>query len=64
MAQKKKVIVVPSGNVKKLADLHGVTRAMVYNALSYHTNSEVAQIIRRQAIDLYGGVHTTKIYFD
>lgn len=63
MATRKKIIKVPQGNVKKLAEKHGFTMAAVYNALSYNSNSETAQLIRKQALDLYGGIATTKIVF-
>lgn len=63
MAIKKKIIAVPASNVQKLADAHHITQAAVYNMLSFNSNSQLAQIVRKQALELYGGVSTTKVYF-
>lgn len=64
MAFRKKIIVVPVGNVQKMAKANGVTPAAVYNALNYNSNSDLAQLLRKQAIEAYGGVNDTKIVFD
>jgi hypothetical protein len=63
MATKKKIIAVPAANVRKLADAHHITQAAVYNMLSFNSNSQLAQLVRKQAVDMYGGVNTTKVYF-
>jgi DNA-binding phage protein len=63
MPIKRKIISVPVGNVQKLAKAHGITSSGVYNALNYNSNSALAQLIREQALKLYGGVQNTKIVF-
>lgn len=63
MLVKKKIIKVPVGSVMRIAEANKVSRATVYNALNYNSSNEQAQIIRREAIDLYGGVTTEKIMF-
>lgn len=63
MAIKKKIIRVPVGKAREIAKLHKCTEQSVYNALSFTTNSEMAAIIREQAIRDYGGVLTNKIVF-
>lgn len=63
MAFKKKIIVVPVGCVQKIAKANNCGKSLVYNALNYNSNSDMAQIIRKQALDLYGGVHDTKVIF-
>lgn len=57
---KKKIIMVPKGNVIKIAKANGVSMTMVYQALNYNSNSENATAIRRSAIREYGGIETTK----
>jgi hypothetical protein len=61
MAIRKKKIVVPVGTVPKLARAHRVTETMVYNALSYASNSETAQLIRKEAIENWGGVASHRV---
>ena len=63
MAIRKKIITVPLGNVEKMAAEHNVSRGMVYNALNFTSNSPVAQIIRKEAMELYGGVLNSKVVF-
>lgn len=63
MAIRKKIITVPLGNVQKLAKAHNMAESSVYNALNYSTNSPLAQLIRKEAIELYGGVNNTKVVF-
>ena len=63
MAFKKKIIVVPVGNVQKIAKANNVTPSAVYNALNYNSNSTLAQSLRKQALDLYGGINDTKVVF-
>lgn len=55
---------IPHGNVQKMMKAYGYTRSAVYNALAFRTDSETAKLIRNQAIQLYGGVTTTKIIFE
>lgn len=64
MAFRKKIIVVPSGCVQKMAKAHGVTAAAVYNALNYNSNSELAQLLRKRALEEYGGINDTKVVFN
>ena len=63
MAFRKRIIVVPVGNVQKMAKAHNITPAAVYNALNYSSNSQLAQLLRKQAVELYGGVNDTKVVF-
>lgn len=57
------IIALPVESVLKLAEVYNVTRAAIYNALNYHSNSEQARKIRKDAIELYGGVSDTKPVF-
>ena len=61
MAYRKKIVMVPSENVDKLAAAHGITRGAVYNMLAFRSDSHLAQLVRKQAVDMYGGVNTTKM---
>ena len=63
MPTRKKIIVVPPKNVIKLAEAHHIGRAAVYNMLNFNSNSDLAQLVRKQALENYGGVSTTKTYF-
>ncbi len=63
MAKKREIIVIPVASVLELADAHHITRQAVYNALGYRSNSMTAQAIRKQAMELYGGVVSHKVYF-
>ena len=63
MAKKKPMIVLPIGNAQKMAKAFNVTPATIYNALSYSRNSELSVKIRREALDVYGGVETHKVIF-
>lgn len=64
MAFKKKVITVPKGAVDGIRRSLNVDRSTVYNALTYRSNSETAQQIRRLATSTYGGIETTKVIFN
>lgn len=55
-ARKKEVISVPVESVRKLMALHACSRASVFNALGYRSNSKKAERIRHDAIELFGGV--------
>ena len=63
MVKRKKVIVVPHGAVEKMCRAFRCRRTAVYDALGYKTNSELAELIRQNAVSQYGGVQTTKIIF-
>ena len=62
MAYKKKIIMVPKGAAKKIAENQRCALASVYNALNYSSHSESAEYIRRLATTIYGGIETTKTY--
>lgn len=54
---KRQIIRVPANCIADIAKAHGnVTRQTVYNALSYRSFSITAEQIRREALELYGGV--------
>lgn len=61
MPLKKKCISISSESARALANETNVSRATVYNALNYTTNSELAQKIRRLAMETYGGVEATRV---
>lgn len=63
MAKRKKIITVPSGSVEKICSALGCKKTMVYNALAYDSDTELAQKIRKEAISVYGGIYNTKIVF-
>ena len=61
MARRKRFIQVPHGTVDKMCKAFRCKKTAVYDALNYTTDSELANLIRKQAIESYGGVHTTKL---
>lgn len=61
MARRKKIIQVPHGTVEKIVSVMGCSRAAVFNALAYRSDSENAKTIRAQALAYYGGIETTKL---
>ena len=61
MIQRKKIIQVPPGSVEKMCKAFRCRRTAVYDALAFKTNSELANIIRQNALTTYGGVQTTKL---
>lgn len=60
---KKKVISVAQDKIPSLQKAHKASRSAVYNALAYRSNSAQAQLIRKNALEFYGGVVTTKAFF-
>lgn len=60
-AKKRKVIVIPSRNLKYLMKDCGCGRTTVYVALRYATDNVHAEKIRRLALEKYEGVETTKV---
>lgn len=62
--RKKKKIQVPRESITKLMTLFNCKKSAVYNALSYASESEQAKKIRREALDNYGGVVTSRIIFN
>lgn len=61
MATRKKIIQVPPGSVDKLCKAHNCKRTAVYDALAFNTHSDMAVLIRKDAVNLYGGIQTTKL---
>lgn len=61
MTRRKKIIQVPPGAVEKMCKAFRCKRTAVYDALSYATDSELANVIRKNALEVYGGVATTKL---
>lgn len=61
--QRKKIIKVPLDAIGQMAAAHGCSKVTVWNALAYRSYSEQARTIREQAINIYGGVETTKLVF-
>lgn len=57
-ALKLQKILVPVGVVKNLQHDYGVSKVLVYRALKYGSNSELAKAIRHDAVEKYGGVDT------
>ena len=64
MTKKRKIIQIPRGTVDQIAKANNCSKVMVYNALRYATDSAAAQKIRREALELYGGIVTSKIVFE
>lgn len=64
MTKRKKIIQVPPGSVEKLMKALRCKRTIVYTALSYDANSELAELIRKTALESYGGIRTTKLIFE
>lgn len=61
MQIKKKIIQVSPDSFQKICKAFNASRASVYFALSFKSDSDRAVMIRKQAIELYGGIETTKI---
>lgn len=57
---KREIIYLPPKKRDALCAALGVSKKTYYNAVNGFTNSASAEKIRREAIDLYGGVATTK----
>lgn len=51
----KKILVAPK-EIEKIMEAWGCTKATVYNALSYRSNSKLATELRSAAINVHGGV--------
>jgi len=64
MARRKKIIQVPKGAVEKICKAFRCKRTAVYDALGYKSHSELAELIRQNAVSTYGGVKTTKLVLD
>ena len=61
MQKRVKIIQLPLGNVPKMAKAYNRTETFIWNALAYRSNSLLAEKIRKDAIENYGGVSTTKL---
>lgn len=61
MTRRKPIIQVPPGSIEKIMAANKCRRTIVYSALSYEANSELAEKIRKDAVDFYGGIKTTKL---
>lgn len=62
--KRKKIIQMPTReSVRQLAEANRCSETAVYNALANRTDSGLAKAIREQAVNIYGGVETTKIIF-
>lgn len=64
MTKKKKVIRVSVTARQALMAAHHCGKSAVYDALSFNSESEQAQLIRLQALELYGGKLTERIIFN
>ena len=54
---------MPVGMVGQMAALYQCTEQAIYNALAFKSDSLAAQKIRKEAVELYGGVVTSKVVF-
>ena len=61
MPLKRNIISVKKGIVPQIAQSQNVSIGTVYAALNYTSNSESAQVIRKLALEIYGGVITRKV---
>ena len=62
--KKRKIISVSHEGRKKLATLHACSQATVWNALAYKTFSDLANAIRRDALNVFGGREYEKPVFN
>ncbi len=60
----KKIIKVSPANCKMLSTLHNCSKQSVYAALAYNTDSALAVAIRRDALNVFGGVEVDKVVFN
>lgn len=58
---RKKIIKIPARSLTPLMNAFNASRASVFNALAFRSESERARMIRKAAVELYGGVETTKL---
>lgn len=63
MVEKRKIIKVKPSCIMQIAISFGVTKQAVYNALAKRSNSEQAIKIRKEAMELWGGVEVQQVYF-
>lgn len=63
MAIKRKIIKVPRGVVEKICQARGCGKTTVYAALNYTSFSDEANLIRKEAVSIYGGVELPDVKF-
>lgn len=56
---RKKRIIVPPAKISALMSRFDCGRCMVYNALGYRSQSDMAKKIRKMAMDEFGGRNVT-----
>lgn len=61
MARRKKIIQIPNGSIDKLVAAFSCSRSAIWNALAYRCDSDTAKLIRKKAVEEFGGVYTTKL---
>lgn len=61
MAKRKPYIQLPRGTLAKLCKACRCKKSAVYIALNFESDSELSQAIRQTAVNVYGGVKTTKL---
>ena len=61
MARKKKIISIPRGSADKIAREMNCSRNLVFQALAYRADSQTAELIRKKALNEYGGIQTYKV---
>ena len=60
---KRTIIVVPHGSVAAICKATNARKSTVYAALNYANNSEMAQKIRKLAMEEFNGVESKKPIF-
>lgn len=63
MAKKVPCIKIPRGSADKICNALKIGRTTLYEALSYTSNSEDAELTRQKVLSEYGGIKTTKVVF-
>lgn len=63
-AKRVKIISVSPESRNKLAAKYGCANVTIYQALRYHTHSERAKSIRKDALEHFGGRVNSKIVFN
>lgn len=63
MPIKRDVIKVPKGVVEKICQARGCGKTTVYAALNFTSHSDEAKLIRKDALEVYGGVKIPNVYF-
>ena len=61
MAVKRHYIAVPKGAVEKICNSLNCSRATVFHALNYNSNTDLGRKIRQEAVEVYGGVESIKV---